>query len=218
MWVRLSSRTYFPMIFLLLFIFWSYSMSYRARLWKLRNTHIHFIKHIDTIWAIWPVSHKATKYVAGLVHQYVDQHTYNGTIVELGPGTGNITDYLVHTWWNLHIFEIDDKFVTQLHDRYDQYSNFHLHHCSAEYITDHIKSPVDIIVTTIPMTLLWPKADIILSQCAQILKPWWIFVSAQIRSKQESQYRHHIWEQQSSKTFLWLQPIRVTSFVRSDKS
>jgi hypothetical protein len=71
-------------------------------------------------------------------------------------------------------------------------------------------------VTTIPMTLLGDVWDRILEQCAMVLKPWWMLISGQIRSKQEKQYQHHIGPRHHAKLFLGLQPIRVTSFVKAD--
>lgn len=190
--------------------------SYIKSLYHLYKTHLHFVRHIDHIGAVMPTSGDAVLYMKELIDKYIDAHGHEWSVLELGPGTGNITKHLLQTSYQVHAIELDEVFVDTLSQQYQTHSNFKLYHDSAINLRNHIHHPVDIIVTTIPMTLLGDVWDRILEQCAMVLKPWWMLISGQIRSKQEKQYQHHIGPRHHAKLFLGLQPIRVTSFVKAD--
>ncbi|MFA7710475.1 MAG: 16S rRNA (adenine(1518)-N(6)/adenine(1519)-N(6))-dimethyltransferase RsmA [Candidatus Neomarinimicrobiota bacterium] len=52
-------------------------------------------------------------------------------IVEVGPGTGSLTRYLLDSGAEVHAIELDSQLVDYLHNEFAQYANFHLYHDDA---------------------------------------------------------------------------------------
>jgi len=52
-------------------------------------------------------------------------------IVEIGPGTGSLTRYLLDSEAEIHAIELDPQLVDYLHQELAKYPNFHLYHGDA---------------------------------------------------------------------------------------
>ena len=109
-----------------------------------------YIKKIKTTGAISESSKYVTKEITHEINRNKPQ-----LIVELGAGTGNITEIILqklHPDSTLYCFEIEPQFYAKLEKITDK--RFHLIKKSAADVTQYFeKSSVDVIISGLPLSL-----------------------------------------------------------------
>lgn len=106
-----------------------------------------------------------------------------GVVVELGPGDGVITDYILkrlHPDSRLLVFEINDTFVAKIKTRFDD-PRLMLIHDSAAHMGRHFEKmgieKVDYIVSGIPFVMLDEAlSEAIIQECRHWLATGGLFV------------------------------------------
>ncbi len=177
---------------------------------------LEHIKNVLITWAIMPASERASQRIGELAQQYSNLQWVT-RILELGPGTGNLTHRLMKQD-NVHItcFEVLESFVGHLRSHYHDYDNIEIHHDGAENMMNYLEPwALDVVVSTIPMTFLWDDFIPVLQHIHAVLKPWWVFISGQIRSQQNKFYAEHIWEEIYLDRVWGLQPILVSAYLKN---
>lgn len=172
---------------------------------------IEHIKNILTTWAIAPLSDKISRALADVAWSYL---TPGNQIIELGSGTGNITQYLVkYNDVSLTCFEILPEFVEHLEQEFADHDHVQILDVWAQELDKYFDpDSVDVIISTIPMTFLEDDIDQILGHISSILRPGGVFVSGQVRSVQNKLIQEYVWDQIYSKRIMWLQPIHITAY------
>ena len=61
--------------------------------------------------------------IAGLL-----QATGEDSILEIGPGCGDLTEFLLHTGANVHAIELDERAIETLHELFDDNARFSVQH------------------------------------------------------------------------------------------
>ncbi|MES2623453.1 MAG: rRNA adenine dimethyltransferase family protein [Patescibacteria group bacterium] len=84
---------------------------------------------------------------------YTEQHGKPVSILEIGPGTGALTEYILKTGLKTYAIEADDRAIPILTEKFATYKNFELLHLDIrEYDIKTVKKPY-IILANIPYYL-----------------------------------------------------------------
>ncbi len=132
-----------------------------------------YCKNIKSTGAIYETSHSAGSEVT----KYIDKGQRQ-TIVEFGSGTGNITKLIagkMHKDSVLHCFEMNDEMISYLKERFN-YPNVIIHHLSAWEFTDVVREPIDIVISSLPISFFSKTAvDELLNKVARSLNKNGVF-------------------------------------------
>lgn len=90
------------------------------------------------------------------------------SVLELGPGTGQATDPILHTGCDYHAIELGEHLYGMMKRKYGQYPNFHI--VNDDFIThDFGNQTFDMIYSA--ATIQWIPEDIAFSKTFALLKP-----------------------------------------------
>lgn len=121
-----------------------------TKLLKKLKTAFKLATNLRTTGALFQTSSKAVREVC----KYVDPNQTQ-TIIELGAGHGNITNFILQKMSpksTLYIFEINSDFCKTLNEIKDE--RLVIINDSAEFLDNYISNEVDCIVSTLPLTFI----------------------------------------------------------------
>lgn len=117
------------------------------------KTSLEFTKNIKTTGAFRQTSKKVEQEITRYVSKDTEQH-----IVEFGTGHGNITKQILakmHKNSKLYTFEVNEEFCDLVSAQMPD-PRLHVINAGAETLTDHVSEPIDVVISSIPLTL-FPK-------------------------------------------------------------
>jgi phospholipid N-methyltransferase len=115
------------------------------------KTSLEFTKNIKTTGAFRQTSKKVEQEITKYVSKERKQ-----VIVEFGTGHGNITKQILdkmHPDSKLYTFEVNQEFC-ELVSAEIKDTRLHVINAGAETLIDHVVEPIDIVISSIPITLL----------------------------------------------------------------
>lgn len=93
---------------------------------------------------------------------------FSKDVLELGPGTGQATDPILHTGCQYHAIELGPHLYDMMKRKYSQYPNFHI--VNDDFIThDFGDQKFDMIYSA--ATIQWIPEEVAFSKTFQLLKP-----------------------------------------------
>lgn len=114
------------------------------------KTSFAFAKNIKTTGAFRQTSEKVEKEICRYIDINVPQ-----VIVELGTGHGNITKEILQRMNSsslLYTFEVNEEFCAFVSSTIDD-PRLHVINAGAERLMDYVDAPIDVVISSIPLTL-----------------------------------------------------------------
>jgi proline dehydrogenase len=185
------------------------------------NVNAYFLKNIYKTWAIMPICSESSDYIVSMIGKYLSKLDTSDSIsiLELWPWTWNITEKVIGAFDNVNItcIEKDPTLAKHCTDKFKQYPNISVICDDAIYVDKYIgNNSIDIVISTIPLSLIWLLSTTILKKLNNTLKYEWYLISGQIRSKQNTLYCKYIGALIHKKIFFHIQPIIITVWKKQN--